>query len=369
MDGKPYWILSTAMHGVLLAPDSACVRVTLTGEGVVDEPIVATSGVVSLASHLFTHAGQMRKVKLHNIALPTHKYVWLRGGFATPDWVPAVWYGLSATHGVSFGCHVLLESGANVVDLPLHALAHDREAPSVSLEDVCQWDAYGNAIEAYAPPYLVGLSADILTPDHSQVTGHRADLVCAIDHIGDGYSLAPDQHKHLWIGAREDGAFVCYPQDRYLVRESSFTKGTRGACGVSPAHDMERGAVTLLTEQENKWVNAMYEDFPKRDTPHAYIPARNAIIALTRSGVPIARMAQAVAAYRDKLVSEQTEPRYVKSCHGFFSDGYWLAYDAVRVYGRTRQQWAASGQDVAEFDRIAALSNASDDDGEPDEGV
>jgi hypothetical protein len=64
MDGKPYWILSTAMHGVLLAPDSACVRVTLTGEGVVDEPIVATSGVVSLASHLFTHAGQMRKVKL-----------------------------------------------------------------------------------------------------------------------------------------------------------------------------------------------------------------------------------------------------------------------------------------------------------------
>ena len=63
-----------------------------------------------------------------------------------------------------------------------------------------------------------------MTPDHSQVTGHRADLVCAIDHIGDGYSLAPDQHKHLWIGAREDGAFVCYPQDRYLVRESSFTK-------------------------------------------------------------------------------------------------------------------------------------------------
>ena len=147
-----------------------------------------------------------------------------------------------------------------------------------------------------------------------------------------------------------------------------------GDCAVTPPMTPEspkrpNRTTPLLTEQENKWVNAMYEDFPKRDTPHAYIPARNAIIALTRSGVPIARMAQAVAAYRDKLVSEQTEPRYVKSCHGFFSDGYWLAYDAVRVYGRTRQQWAASGQDVAEFDRIAALSNASDDDGEPDEGV
>jgi hypothetical protein len=65
MDGQPYWMLPTALHGLMLAPDAACVRVTLEGEGFVDQPIaVTTIGVVSLGSHLFTHAGRMRKVEL-----------------------------------------------------------------------------------------------------------------------------------------------------------------------------------------------------------------------------------------------------------------------------------------------------------------
>lgn len=160
----------------------------------------------------------------HNVPLPVHRYVYVRPGFCTPEWARAVWYGLSATHGRAFGCHVLLESGANVVDLPLHGLAHFLDAPSVALEDVCQWDAYGDVVECFAPPYLVGLSADILTPDHASVTAFRAVLCFAVDHLGDGYSASPEQHKHLWVAERDDGAFVCYPQDRYLVTEASFTR-------------------------------------------------------------------------------------------------------------------------------------------------
>lgn len=160
----------------------------------------------------------------HNVALPHHRYVMVRPGFCTPDWSPAVWYGLSATHGRAFGCHVLLESGANVVDLPLHALASTTDSPSVTLDDVCQWDAYGSTIECYAPPYLVGLTARLLTADHRHDTGQVATLCFAIDHIGDGYSAAPEQHKHLWVAQREDGAYICFPQDRYLVTEASFTR-------------------------------------------------------------------------------------------------------------------------------------------------
>lgn len=160
----------------------------------------------------------------HNVALPVHKYVHIRPGFCAQEWTPAVWYGLSATHGRAFGCHVLLESGANVVDLPLHALAVSPESAPVTLEDVCQWDAYGSTIECYAPAYLVGLSARILSADHQRETGQTATLCFAVDHIGDGYSLTPEQHKHLWVAERLDGAYVCYPQDRYLVTEASFTR-------------------------------------------------------------------------------------------------------------------------------------------------
>ena len=63
----------------------------------------------------------------HNISLPRHRYVWVVPSFVLRDpmrtaLVPAVWVGVSVTAGRSIGCHVLLESGAIVVDLPLHAL-------------------------------------------------------------------------------------------------------------------------------------------------------------------------------------------------------------------------------------------------------
>ena len=44
------------------------------------------------------------------------------------------------------------------------------------------------------------------------------------ENTNDGYSLQPEQHKHLWIVERErDGALMLLPQDRVLVEELSFT--------------------------------------------------------------------------------------------------------------------------------------------------
>jgi len=42
--------------------------------------------------------------------------------------------------------------------------------------------------------------------------------------MGDGYSMAPEQHKHLWVVEREsDRALMLLPQDRMLIEDSSFT--------------------------------------------------------------------------------------------------------------------------------------------------
>jgi hypothetical protein len=38
----------------------------------------------------------------------------------------------------------------------------------------------------------------------------------------------------------------------------------------------------------------------------------------------------------------------------FFADDFWRAYDVVLVQGRTREEWARSGQDVSKFDRLLA---------------
>ena len=165
----------------------------------------------------------------HNISLPRHRYVYVVPSFVLRDplrtaLVPAVWIGVSVTAGRSLGCHVLLENGAVVVDLPLHALrgAMVEWAP-LPLSELVSWDCYGWSAEAWEPAYLSGLACTILTHDHKWMVD-AGTMWFAIDHIQDGYSLAPEQHKHLWIVERgRDHALMLLPQDRVLVEELSFT--------------------------------------------------------------------------------------------------------------------------------------------------
>jgi len=67
------------------------------------------------------------------------------------------------------------------------------------------------------------LSCGILSENHKVVQDKGTMWYC-IDHVQDGYSLEPCQHKHLWIVERErDHALMLLPQDRVLVEELSFT--------------------------------------------------------------------------------------------------------------------------------------------------
>ena len=165
----------------------------------------------------------------HNIDLPRHRYVHvieaavLRRG-SHDKTVRAVWWGMSATPGRMFGCHVLLESGAMVVDLPLHALRHEANATHPVLPELSQrWNAYGWSIEAHEPAYLSGLVCSVLTQDHKHIAG-TGEAWFYLDHVSDGYSLEPAQHKHHWVVAMSEGHFDCVPQDMLLLTESSFTE-------------------------------------------------------------------------------------------------------------------------------------------------
>ena len=165
----------------------------------------------------------------HNIDLPRHRYVHviasavLRGG-SQEETVPCVWWGMSATPGRMFGCHILLESGALVVDVPLHALRHQPDATQRWLPEQAQrWDCYGWSVEAHEPRYLSDLRCRVLSEDHRTVA-HTGDIWFYLDHVSDGYSLEPGQHKHHWVVALTEGTFTCVPQDMLLLTELSFTQ-------------------------------------------------------------------------------------------------------------------------------------------------
>ena len=167
----------------------------------------------------------------HNIPLPTHRYVYVVPSFVRPDTtdteplIPAVWWGVSVQPNRTLGCHVLLEDGAMIVDLPLNALWHDASEPPTEDDTFtvgATWDSYGWSAEVLQCDYLNDMPATVLDERHA-MCGMHGHLWFAVDHIKDGFSAAPAQHKHLWVVALNTGGFVWVPQDQLLLHEKSFT--------------------------------------------------------------------------------------------------------------------------------------------------
>jgi hypothetical protein len=109
-------------------------------------------------------------------------------------------------------------------------------------------------------------------------------------------------------------------------------------------------------DEAKRVVAAIWSAYPKRDTPHLYPPALKAVEQCLADGASADRLILSASLYADDVRRKQTEPQFVKTIAKFFSDGLWAHYaDTVRVHGRTRDEWARSGQDVAEFDRLAEV--------------
>ena len=101
-------------------------------------------------------------------------------------------------------------------------------------------------------------------------------------------------------------------------------------------------------------VDEIWTIYPRRDLPHVFIPARLAIAKQLAAGATPDDLVRAARRYRDHVAREDTAPKYVKGLAKFYSEEMWRAFVEVTVYGRTREQWAKSGQDVLEWDRLAA---------------
>lgn len=119
----------------------------------------------------------------------------------------------------------------------------------------------------------------------------------------------------------------------------------------SPKRVEENDKLNGLAHEVTK---AIWRCYPQRDTPHLYPPAIRAIREHLRAGASPDRLVQAASAYAAECAKKQVEPRYVRTIARFYADGAWEHYASeVRVHGRTREEWARSGQDVLEFDHLA----------------
>jgi hypothetical protein len=107
-----------------------------------------------------------------------------------------------------------------------------------------------------------------------------------------------------------------------------------------------------LTGEDMQCMAYCWDVFPKRDMPTPYPLWVVSFRDLRMAGVSCDDIAKATHGYAAYVAKEGTDPKFVKTIHRFYADGSWESYCVKTVGGRTREEWARSGQDVAEFDRL-----------------
>jgi hypothetical protein len=109
-----------------------------------------------------------------------------------------------------------------------------------------------------------------------------------------------------------------------------------------------------ITADEAACVDRVWGLYPPRPEPYPFVPVRNAILQLLREGVPARTLIEAAMRYSQDVQRRQVEPQYVMGMVRFYRDGLWKGFaNGPMVFGRSREEWARSGQDVLEFDRLA----------------
>jgi len=137
--------------------------------------------------------------------------------------------------------------------------------------------------------------------------------------------------------------------------------GHLGEPGVSSSGRTDTQVIAVtpkrpkLTTPHNELVelvDALKLTYPKRPEEPPYPALLKAVDAALAAGATPHQLERAADRYRVHCQLNGTEPQYVKSLVRFLTDGVWQTYDVKTVYGRTREEWARSGQDVLEFDRL-----------------
>jgi hypothetical protein len=159
-------------------------------------------------------------------SLPQHIYCHVERSFVRTGeqtgTEPVVWFGLRAYPGRAWGAHIMLECGAVVRDVPLHALAQHADAEDWLLEESQHWDCYGDQFSLVRYTYLSGLEARAKCGPAE----HLGEYLFTACPMHDGFSAEPEQSKEFMFLALRNGRFCAQPTNRVLFIERSFTDDT-----------------------------------------------------------------------------------------------------------------------------------------------
>lgn len=158
-------------------------------------------------------------------SLPIHQYVYVDSSFIRKDqkeFEPAVWFGLSATPGRAWGCHVMLECGAVYRGIPAHAISYSQDPLEWTLQQSQLWDCYGHDFQILEYDYLRE-SRCVVKIQNKDHTGNYLFTAVPLD---DSFTRDPSQSKEFMFVRLDNNRLTIQPTNKILFKDKSFTVDT-----------------------------------------------------------------------------------------------------------------------------------------------
>jgi hypothetical protein len=142
---------------------------------------------------------------------------------------PCVLLGITSLPSRALHFSILCESGAQWARIPLHALRHELPPAGADypvrhpLDDLQCWDCHGYEFALTHYDYLREMACRFLTADGRWVP---ASYWLTLDHVENGFSDYPPEHKcyHLLLLEDGSGQIAAQPNNRILWDDKSFVK-------------------------------------------------------------------------------------------------------------------------------------------------
>jgi hypothetical protein len=157
--------------------------------------------------------------------LPRHNYCYVQANtFGNRFWERVVWFGVVSIPGRTFGCHVMLESGAVYRNVPLHKLSHIMNIDCWEPSDGQTWDCYGHQFSVVEYPFLEAAPVLVRLRNKKELSGR---YMFTLIPMCDGFSSEPEQAKEFYFIKLDNGRFTAQPTNHILVQDKSFTSSVK----------------------------------------------------------------------------------------------------------------------------------------------
>jgi hypothetical protein len=155
--------------------------------------------------------------------LPRHIYCYVDSTYTHNEpqgFLPCVWFGLVSYPGRTWGCTVMLESGAIYRNVPAHAIAFTTKPERTWYACEAQtWDCYGEQFTTLEYKYLAGLDCKV----KCATVPYEGSYLFTAAPVGDGFSAYPEQAKEFCFIQLDNGRLTIQPTNYVVFRERSFT--------------------------------------------------------------------------------------------------------------------------------------------------